>query len=136
MARLIGARVKNSATQSRASNSALVFDQEDYDDAGFHDTGSNTSRLTIPAGMGGRYHVGAFGKTSAGAAGNYGLYFKTGGTTDQVADFRYSNDTTDKQINLAMDITLAAGDYIEVFVNHTGSITWGTACRFWIHRIG
>jgi len=136
MARLIGARVKNSATQSRASNSALLFDQEDWDDAAFHDTGSNTSRLTIPTGMAGRYIVGAFGKTSAGAAGNYGIYLQKNGADINAATFIYSNDTSDKQVSVVTIIDAIATDYFEVKVNHSGSITWATACRFWLNRIG
>jgi hypothetical protein len=129
-----GARVTHSTTQSRASNSALIFDTEDYDTDAYHTTGGSNSRLTVPTT--GKYHVGAFGKTSAGAAGNYGLYVQKNGSTDVgLADFRYSNDTTDKQINLAGDIALTAGDYVEVKVNHSGSITWAAVSQFWIHRI-
>jgi hypothetical protein len=129
-----GARVNHSTTQSRASNSALIFDGEDYDTDSYHTTGGSNSRLTIPTT--GKYHVGAFVKSSAGAAGNYGAYFRVNGSaTDVAASFIYSNDTTDKQINLSADYLFTAADYVEILVNHSGTITYAAACRFWIHRI-
>ena len=36
---------------------ALIFDNELIDTDGFHSTSSNTSRLTVPAGLGGKYLV-------------------------------------------------------------------------------
>lgn len=136
MAKMQGARAHHSTTQSRATNTALVFDTDDYDDNAFHDTSSNTSRMTIPAGAGGRYIASCQAATSGGAAGQYGLYFKvTGSTTNHSADFRDSATTADKKFHITEIFNLAAGDYVEVFVNHTGTITWASAI-FTIQRIG
>lgn len=48
-----GALVSNSTTQSipNNTNTVLTWDTEVYDTDGFHSTSSNTSRLTIPAGV-------------------------------------------------------------------------------------
>lgn len=53
-----GARVKKSADQTAAnytSATAITWDAEDYDTDGFHSTVSNTSRITIPTGLGINY---------------------------------------------------------------------------------
>lgn len=135
--RLVGARVKHSTTQSRATNTALIFDQEDYDDAAFHDTVTNNSRLTVPSGLAGRYIVGAFAKSAAGASQVYGVYLQKNGADAPGAMFVYSNGTEDKQITVVTVIDAVATDYFEVKVNYAaGPITWGTACRFWCQRVG
>lgn len=133
MAKLQSCKVHHSTTQSRATNTALVFDTEDWDDAAFHDTVTNTSRLTVP--VAGRYAVTAWGKTSAGAAQQYGLYFKVNGSATGATDFRDSATTADKQFGISDIFNLAANDYVEVFVNHTGTITWQNAIMS-IQRVG
>jgi hypothetical protein len=53
----VGARLSNSATTSVSSgvNTAITWDQEVFDTDAFHSTVTNTSRLTIPSGKGGKY---------------------------------------------------------------------------------
>ena len=49
-----GALVKKSADQTTANYTAatdITWDAESYDTSGFHDTSSNTARLTIPTGV-------------------------------------------------------------------------------------
>ncbi len=51
----IGALVRKTSDQTAANyttSTAVTWDAEDYDDAAFHDTGSNTSRLSVPSGRG------------------------------------------------------------------------------------
>jgi hypothetical protein len=133
MGLLQGCQVHHSTTQSRASNSALLFDTEDWDHAAFHSTVTNTSRLTAP--VTGYYMVHAYGATSAGAAGQYGLYFKVNGAAVGPADFRDSATTADKKFSVSGMFFLNATDYIEVFVNHSGTITWAAGI-FSIFRLG
>jgi hypothetical protein len=49
------------ATVATATWTTVSFDQEQHDTDAFHDTGSNTSRITIPSGLGGTYRI--YGKT-------------------------------------------------------------------------
>lgn len=53
-------RVYHNTTQSiaNATIKSLVFNSERYDNAAMHSTSSNTARLTIPTGGGGKYLVG------------------------------------------------------------------------------
>jgi hypothetical protein len=48
---------RNSGSQSISNTTytAVTFGSEGWDTDGFHDTSSNTSRITIPAGKGGKY---------------------------------------------------------------------------------
>jgi hypothetical protein len=58
-AAFVGAKVYKSANQSipNATWTTLTFNSESFDTDGFHDTSSNTSRMTIPSGKGGKYLV-------------------------------------------------------------------------------
>src|SRR5690348_1943275 len=107
----VGCKVYNAAVQSVGSGSevALTFDSEEFDSDGFHDTGSNTSRLTIPSGKAGKYcvHAGGFATSS----GSPQAFFKVNGT-DRVRGATEGVNDTNK--NLSAIVNLAVGDYIEV----------------------
>ncbi len=47
----------NRAGQNISGSVNLTFDTDSYDSDGFHDTGSNTSRLTVPVAYNGRYGI-------------------------------------------------------------------------------
>lgn len=53
-------RVYNNAAESIANNSItlVTYNSERYDNAAMHSTSSNTGRITIPTGGGGKYIVG------------------------------------------------------------------------------
>jgi len=122
----VGCKVYNSAVQAVVSSTEtpLTFDSEEFDTDGFHDTGSNTSRLTIPSGKAGKYcvHAGGF----ATSTGSPQVFFKVNGTTRVRGGTEGVNDTNK---NLATMVNLAVGDYIEIRAWHTtGSDTnWGHA---------
>lgn len=56
---IMGALVKNSAdlTAQNFNFTNVTWNSEVYDSDGFHDTGSNTSRLTVPSAANGRYGI-------------------------------------------------------------------------------
>ena len=54
-----------------APGTAITLNSERFDNAAIHDTGSNTSRLTVPSGAGGKYIMGCGGSWAASAGGNY-----------------------------------------------------------------
>jgi hypothetical protein len=58
-ANFVGVGLYNSTTQSILNNTltAISFDAEYFDTDGFHSTVSNTARITIPAGLGGKYLI-------------------------------------------------------------------------------
>jgi hypothetical protein len=131
-----GCKVKNSGTQSRATNSTFLWDQEDYDTGTYHDTGSNTGNMVIPAT--GKYHVGAFIKSNGTiTAGKYILYIQNNGADLPAAQQDSAALAAGGvQLTVSADAVLTVGDILTVKCASAGTTTWDTGCRFWIHRIG
>ena len=113
-ATFVGAQVYNSTTQSIANitYTTLTFDSETYDTDGFHSTSSNTSRLTIPAGKGGKYQI-----TTSMALGSTGTYLYGSLLRKNGADLQYidwRNATTSGNYDAwSFIVELAAADYLE-----------------------
>ncbi len=99
---------------SNTTYTALTYDSENYDTDAFHSTATNTSRLTIPAGKGGKYSVTAFVNWDNNSTGRriVALY-KNGVNTKTLA-----NETSSGYLGQlgAYTIVLAVADYIEIFV--------------------
>ncbi len=113
---LLGCVVKRSTdlTLSNGSWAIVDFDQENYDTDGFHSTSVNTSRITIPAGKGGKYEIFSNCNFQANATGsrNFGL-LKNG-----TEIFRSYGARSESGNAMGMSIytveILAAADYLEV----------------------
>jgi hypothetical protein len=123
---------------------ALTFTVEDYDTDGFHDNSSNTSRMTIPAGKGGKYQLTASGDfTSVGTGGTFrGIrLYKNGAvyespTTGAVVRSLFSNIAI-SSYQLDWTLTLAATDYLEVYAHQdTGSAQTYSNSLFCITYLG
>lgn len=113
----VGVSVYKSANQSinSATWTVLTFDSEDWDTDAFHSTSSNTSRLTVPTGKGGKY--GLTGVLSFEPFANwYGLEIRKNGTTFiNYAPVLYSASGGDyTYTSFAYTLNLVAGDYIEL----------------------
>jgi hypothetical protein len=139
-------RVYNDADIDPATGAwvALTFNTEWFDHGGMHSTVTNPSRLTVPAGGAGVYHVGgaAIFDCSATAAGEsyYGLQIIVNGA-DVYAEHRFSlpNRSMDHGLNISCDVTLAVADYIELRV-YTSSdynvlAAGAYAPAFWAHLV-
>jgi hypothetical protein len=102
-------------TQSIASgtNVALTWDSESFDTDGFHSTSSNTSRITIPAGKGGKYLFNGFSHYAANATGvRLAKLFKNGAELFE-SNFNKGDGTNFTVINISAIIDLVPTDYIE-----------------------
>ena len=129
----------NNATQSHGSSGSyvvLTFDSEDYDVGTCHSTSSNTSRLTVPAGGDGIYHVIAIVRFASNATGERGARFLRNGAVLQEGARVKANDVDDTVMTISMILSLSAADYIEVAGLQTsggalnmGSATDGSECR-------
>jgi hypothetical protein len=112
----IGARAYNSTTQSVTSGTApvLTMDSEEFDTEGFHDLATNTSRHTVPAGMGGKYIVSGGTFFASSGAGTYRIIaiFKNGAAV--APHMRRGVAPTDPSLALSVILDLAAGDYVEL----------------------
>jgi hypothetical protein len=102
-------------TIANATYTAIPFSNENFDTDGFHSTTTNTSRITIPTGLGGYYLVNMTQRwdPSTGVAKTMQLYkngsavftYDTGAATGLYP--MYSRSTI---------VKLNAGDYIEMYV--------------------
>jgi hypothetical protein len=119
----IGAKAYNSATQTVNNTTAsLTLDSEEFDTDGFHSTSSNTERMTIPAGMGGKYliayhlHV---PPTTVANPQSVAWLRKNGSTTLRGSSLGTNipvsaNDLESFDDTATVVTELAAGDYIDI----------------------
>lgn len=134
---------KSAAVQSLTSGTetAVTFDVEAYDVGALHDTGANTTRITVPAEMVGRGGIRLVGQVSfaANATGSRRLRWKKNNTTF-LAEVRMAAFATDATVVqcVARDEMPAATDYYELFatqnsggalnaLNGTRAVTFGEA---------
>jgi hypothetical protein len=119
----VGAKAYATSTQNTGASSetAVLFDSEEFDSDGFHSTVTNTSRFTIPSGLGGWYQFDCGGR--APNSTEVSLDFKINGTTYIRAaggGTHPGNRCHATGIGL-----LSAGDYVEAIFFTTASITVG-----------
>lgn len=124
----IGARAYNSATQTVTAGveTAMTFDSEEFDTDAFHSTSANTSRMTIPAGLGGKYLV----RAHLGFPGSHGVIFgrlKKNGSTFITGSEDDLVSGTDSSLAPAAVVDLIAGDYLEVFASRASGTSVGAA---------
>lgn len=128
-AAFIGARAYHSTTQSitNSTDTALLFNTEEYDTDTIHSTASNTGRFVVPAGMGGKWRFTGNASLSALASGSgtFNLKFRINGTTDVkgAAERKERVAGVILESNLTATLDLAAGDYVELVLNSSGGDT-------------
>lgn len=114
-----GCKVRNSADQSiaNATNTAINFDTELYDNDNYHSTVSNTNRLTVPTS--GKYRVSGTVRFASNNTGMRLIFIRVNGTTSYASDRRAAvqSDVTDCEISTTID--LVAGDYVELMVQQS-----------------
>lgn len=139
-----GARVYHNTTQTATSGAItpLVFNSERYDTDAYHDTGSNTGRLTVPGGLGGLYHIGGtFEWAGTNTTGERAIFIRLNGTTD-ISTGRFAPVNQTLGHHCSCDYSLGVGDYVELIAYQTSTGTRtidSTANRspeFWMHFIG
>lgn len=112
----VSAFLYKSAPQTipNATWTAVTFDSESWDTNGFHSTTTNTSRITIPAGLAGKYEFNARGFFVPSAVGIRYIAIYINGVNYRIAYFPAS--ANDFAIALNTKFNLSAGDYLEVYV--------------------
>lgn len=120
------ARVFNSAAISIANNTntAVTFDSERFDNQGMHSTSSNTSRLTVPTGMGGKFLIGGHIEFAGNASGQRDILIQVNGSTVIAYDRVGPNGAVSWKMSLTTMYALSAADYVEllVFQNSGGAL--------------
>lgn len=132
----VGCRVYASSSLSlnNASDTLLTFDSERFDTNTFHDTSSNTGRLTVPSGKAGKYLIGCALNISASPGTASYTYFKVTFQAGGSAIIAVQMIGNDAGVNYATSQTvyaLAVGDYVECYVRvNAGSKQAVTAANY------
>ena len=106
-----------SASQSINNNTftALTFNTEDYDTDAFHDNSTNTSRITIPSGKGGKYLITGTVIFADNATNDRTVYLYLNGVQDQELFAMKNAGGFNTSAGLSFVKVLVATDYIELF---------------------
>lgn len=137
-------RAYSSANQSiaTATNTSLALNSERYDVGACHSTITNNSRMTIPSGGGGVYHIGGCVVFAANATGIRAVWIQMNGATRISEQDAPSLSANTCSLQVSCDYKLAAGDYVELQVYQssggllsvTSNSNWSP--EFWLHWIG
>lgn len=121
-ASFVGCALYQSTNISVANDSSpvLTWDSERFDTDGFHSTTTNTSRITIPTGKGGKYLFIAVGAYAANSTGYRAMSLKKNGSDDiilnQIANL---SATIAPWFGGTCVVSAVAGDYFEAGTNQT-----------------
>jgi hypothetical protein len=111
----VGVKLRAAGSQLIANNTdtAFIFDVEDFDTDSFHSNVTNNTRITIPSGKAGYYQIGGLCDFSNAATGtNILSIFKNGSNTK---NFFGAPNTVYPSGILETVLYLAVGDYVELF---------------------
>lgn len=112
-----GARVYRSTDQSitTATWTSIQLDSERFDTDSYHDTVTNNTRLTIPAGKAGKYLiVGHLSYAGKDAGNRHGRFFLNGTTRIGECSQIHMGLTGAPRLNWSTIYDLAEGDYVEM----------------------
>jgi hypothetical protein len=144
----VGCALTKSTAQSIANSAEVIilFDTEDYDTDAFHSTATNTGRITIPTGKGGKYLVTAQIMVNSVGAATQGGITKNGSILSYVYISAVAGTGQPSQpvIPFAQQFSLAQGDYIELIALQTtgaaadvrGNNFIANATRFAVQYLG
>jgi hypothetical protein len=122
-----GVSVYNTVGYTLANNTytAMTFNSEDFDTDAFHSTVTNTSRLTVPAGLGGKYSIKAQLLFNVNATGFRNIKIYKNGVAVRASVEAIPSGTIYVGLVMSTDLTLVATDYIELFAyqNSGGNLT-------------
>jgi hypothetical protein len=139
-----GCRLFNSATQSIPNNTATAinYGSESFDTDNFHSTSTNTSRITIPAGLGGKYSVFAIVEWPANTNGSREIQIRIDGVVAGQTIVDYQNFSSGAFYQKTAGILdIVAGSYIEVFCLQSSGTSLSVAlsqsyCQFSVQYLG
>jgi hypothetical protein len=121
----VGASAYLSSNQSiaNATYTALQFGSENFDTDSFHDNSVNNTRMTIPAGKGGKYLITALVSWASNSTADrrVGIY-KNGSAIAYSARINPSS-TDDTAITNSYVAALSVGDYVEIFAFQSSGVS-------------
>ena len=113
-----GCFIYKSTVQTMTNNTyeIITFDAEAFDTDNFHSTSSNTSRITIPTGKGGKYQVNGNTQWANNTTGLRGIELLLNGTAYITNFIAAPNSDGRCFLTIAVVMSLSAGDYLELDV--------------------
>lgn len=141
----VGSRVYNSANISIVTSGtpqALTFNSERFDSDAFHDTGSNTGRLTVPTGKAGKYEIGGHIEFAGNATGYRMALIRLNGSTYIAREHTRPASTETVGLSVVTLYDLAEADYVElVALQSSGgalnvNVAGNYSPEFWLQRVG
>jgi hypothetical protein len=134
---LVGARAVRSASLSLTNATVTPVSMtaaDEFDSNAFHDPAVNSSRITIPASMGGYYLIGGWAAFDNNATGRRLLRLYVNGTT-VIAGNQTAGVASD-EVGISALYQMAAADYVELHAyQNSGAGLNLTSAVLWIHRI-
>ena len=134
--------VKNTNAQSLTSGSyqTLTFDAEYFDTDSIHSTSSNTGRLTVPSGLGGKWLVTISLLAATSTAVDWYTKINVNGNEIYRFNWRSVGASENTSGNFAAVLNLSANDYVETTCYQASgvsqNITTDGLGHFGISRLG
>lgn len=117
----VAQRTTNQTGIVTVTPTAILMNGTDVVDTnGFHDPAVNSSRITVPSGLAGWYRPTAFVPWDTDATGYRQVFFRKNGAgyLDVLQFAALTGGINTHQTIVGRPVSLAVGDYIEVFVEH------------------
>jgi hypothetical protein len=121
-ANFVGASLDDTSYTQSITNgtwTALTFNAEIIDTDGFHSTSTNTSRITIPSGLAGKYRISFSTQWALNGAGARASSIYKNGSAIRYTPAVLGSSVAYVGTSGSFILSLAVGDYIELFVNQT-----------------
>lgn len=140
----VGAQVTNTSAQSISNGTytAINFQSEVFDTDGFHDNSTNNTRLTIPAGKGGKYLITGQANFASNSSGFRAIAIMKNGGASQIA-YANANPISGSSFTFEFScvVSAVATDYYEmnVYQSSGGSLNVNSgsdSTRFDISYLG
>jgi hypothetical protein len=137
-----GVSVYKSADDTSANYSAgpaITFNTELYDDGTWHDTGANTSRITIPSGVAYVQALGQVQYANNAALGAFTLSIKKDGNLLSSSFIERDTDTSGVASLLTGPIPVVQGNYLELCwtaVSDASSDVLAAGTHFSVWKVG
>jgi hypothetical protein len=137
-ATFVGCGLRDSGNQTTTGgvDTAVTFNTEYFDTDAFHDTSTNTSRITIPAGKGGKYLFSYTMVNTAPAEANYSQStIRKNGTAVTGIQTLFSSLTYTTMAQTVI-LDLVATDYVEVYLLSDTAATIQSYRTFFCQKVG
>jgi hypothetical protein len=106
-------------TVNNATNTLITWNSENFDSDGYHDNSTNNERLTVPAGLAGKYYIYYNYQLYCNATTAITRLYKNG-VQIQLGNFQTVGGGIENTMQLYLAADLVATDYIEAYVYQAG----------------